>query len=87
MKYKGLKPINENFKPKGIYSKTAITIFEEFLKTPQKKAIADVDATEDEIKSLYNAMKGILRRNKKYKSKIDVSIDMQNKRIILWKIA
>lgn len=86
MKYKGLKPINENVQPRGIYTKTARKIFEEFLNSPQEKAVADIEGTEKDLKSLYNAMKSLLRRDNKLRGKIDVSINNQTKQIILWKL-
>jgi hypothetical protein len=84
LKFKGIKPVNKIPK-KGIFTKTAKTIFDEFLKTEQKQGVADLDATEEELMSLYNAMKSLLRRDVKYKGKIQCSLNKKEKRIYLWK--
>jgi len=85
MKYKGLKPIN-SIPFKGIYTRTAKIIFNEFLNSNLDKAEVDIEFKNlDDMQSLYNSMKSLLRRDKKYKGKINCSINKKEGKIFLWK--
>jgi hypothetical protein len=80
-----IKPTEKVLLPKGYLSKVARKILDEFLFSNQEKAIVEIKGTEKEFKGLYNAMKSILRRNNKYKGKVNCSISMKEKVIYLWK--
>lgn len=64
MKFKGLKPV-EHIPERGIYTKTARFIFKNFLESKQEKAEVNIDFERGEdLLSLYNAMKSLVRREK-----------------------
>lgn len=72
---------------KGIYTKIAKTIINEFLKQnpkPQAKAIVEITKIEKDRQfvSLYNAMKSLIRRKK---LKLRVSMNMKEKKLYLAK--
>lgn len=82
MKVKSIKPV-DRIPVRGIYTKAAKKIIEEFLASKYMKAEVNVEEEEQgEILNVYNAMKSYLRRST---SKIECSVDVKNKKLYLAK--
>jgi hypothetical protein len=65
MEYKGLAELNTEISTRGKYTKIAIQAISDFQNKNIKTAKLDVTYTsEPELKTLYNALKSLIRRRK-----------------------